>query len=1041
MSDGETPKVSRSKNPKSLIDNLSEVQANSDSIEVQKLTKAKAQEKKAMAKRLEKAIDRRDLSKDKLLRIREGIKEPGKSIHWLNLQLENLRRCYEELEKSFLEICDVVPRDQREEFKVDNIQSEEIYDQLYVSIQSQIAEWKAKEESSKLNAMAPAFNPPHQPAVVNSMPHLHVPLPTFDGNLENWYSFKCMFQTIMSRYPNESPAIKLYHLKNALVGNAAGKIDQDIINNNDYSAAWKMLQDEYEDERLIIDTHIDALLSLPKMTTESGDELRKLIDTCTKHVDALKNRELPVEGLAEMILVNVIAKRLDKDTRKLWESQLSQEELPSYIEMIDYLRERIRILQKMTGYAVQRAVSTTKQRSKPEQKMMQARNFVQTKELCHCCNGDHLIYKCGQFKELSISNRYAKVKQAGLCFNCLRRGHRTVDCNSDKSCKSCKRKHHSLLHEEKPSTTKKPDSDQVVAPEEHQEVAVQAGSVNYATSLMVKQQVLLSTAEVIVSGSGNKTVPCRALLDSGSDSNLISETLARQLNLVMDNINLPISGLNNAETRVKYKLRTKISSRVNSFNAILEFLVVPKITTNLPMMKVDIRSWCIPPNAALADPSFHEPQEIQMIIGAELFFALVKNGRVKLGDGNPMLVETDLGWIVSGPVKTHSPRHPRANCQLNICEEQINHTLVKFWELESVQEASPLTSKEQAIEKHFEQTHFRDDTGRYTVRLPFNKNKGQLGDSLETARSRFNRLLRSFTNETKHARYTEFMTEYQTLGHMVEVFDEPDHCYFLPHHAVYKESSTTTKIRVVFDASAKTSSGVSLNDVLGVGPTVLITILLRFCCYPVVLTADIPKMYRQVQIHEDDRKYQRILWLNSKNEIGVFELATVTYGCASAPFLATRALMQLAKDEALELPVGARVIEENSYIDDFLTGGNTNDEVIEIYKQLAEILRRGGFGVHKFCSNSEIVRNHIPIELQETQANFEDADINNAGSHLESTRLLPIQCGSSRRAGAYKNECSFGNWSSFRPMRLSWSGNNDGEDVDAGFMATEIRMG
>ncbi|XP_062541819.1 uncharacterized protein LOC134209806 [Armigeres subalbatus] len=563
-----------------------------------------------------KAIDRRDLSKDKLLRIREGIKESGKSIHWLNLQLENLRRCYEELEKSFLEICDVVPRDQREEFKVDNIQSEEIYDQLYVSIQSQIAEWKAKEESSKLNAMAPAFNPPHQPVVDNSIPHLHDPLPTFDGNLENWYSFKCMFQTIMSRYPNESPATKLYHLKNALVGNAAGKVDQDIINNNDYSAAWKMLQDEYEDEQFIIDTHIDALLSLPKMTTESGEELRKLIDTCTKHVDALKNRELPVDGLAEMILVNVIAKRLDKDTRKLWESQLSQEELPTYTEMIDYLRERVRILQKMTGYAERRGVSTTKQRSKLGQKTMQARNFVQTKELCHCCNGDHLIYKCSQFKELSAGNRYAKVKQADLCFNCLRRGHRTVDCNSDKSCKSCKRKHHSLLHEEKPSTSKKSDSQQVAAHEEHQEVAVHAGFVNYATSLMVRQQVLLSTAEVIVSGSGNMTVPCRALLDSGSDSNLISETLARQLNLVMDNINLPISGLNNAETRVKYKLRTKISSRVNSFNAILDFLVVPKITTNLPMMKVDIRSWCIPPNAPLADPSFHEPQEIQMIIGA-----------------------------------------------------------------------------------------------------------------------------------------------------------------------------------------------------------------------------------------------------------------------------------------------------------------------------------------------------------------------------------------------------------------------------------------
>ncbi|XP_055527818.1 uncharacterized protein LOC129720381 [Wyeomyia smithii] len=200
---------------------------------------------------------------------------------------------------------------------------------------------------------------------------------------------------------------------------------------------------------------------------------------------------------------------------------------------------------------------------------------------------------------------------------------------------------------------------------------------------------------------------------------------------------------------------------------------------------------------------------------------------------------------------------------------------------------------------------------------------------------------------------------------MVEVHDHLDTCYFLPHHAVYKESSSTTKIRVVFDASAKTTSGISLNDALEVGPTVqndLITILLRFCCYPVVLTADI--------------KYQRILWLNANNDVGTFELTTVTYGCASSPHLATRTLMQLAKDEAHELPLAAKVIQENSYIEDFLTGGNTEHEVIEIYKQLSEILKRGGSGIHKFCSNSKTVRNMILSDLQEALLNFEEADIN-----------------------------------------------------------------
>ncbi|XP_053690446.1 uncharacterized protein LOC128738963 [Sabethes cyaneus] len=216
---------------------------------------------------------------------------------------------------------------------------------------------------------------------------------------------------------------------------------------------------------------------------------------------------------------------------------------------------------------------------------------------------------------------------------------------------------------------------------------------------------------------------------------------------------------------------------------------------------------------------------------------------------------------------------------------------------------------------------------------------------------------------------------------MVEVKDNPSDSFFLPHHAVYKESSSTTKIRVVFDASAKSTTGFSLNDALEIGPTVqsdLVSIIIRFCSHQVVLTADVPKMYRQVQIHEDDRKYQRILWLNTENKPAFFELTTVTYGCSSAPYLATRVLIQLATDEATDFPLASKVIQQDSYIDDFLTGGKNSTDVIEIYEQLSEMLRRGGFGVHKFCSNSEIVRRHIPIELQESQMNFEDADINSA---------------------------------------------------------------
>lgn len=115
----------------------------------------------------------------------------------------------------------------------------------------------------------------------------------------------------------------------------------------------------------------------------------------------------------------------------------------------------------------------------------------------------------------------------------------------------------------------------------------------------------------------------------------------------------------------------------------------------------------------------------------------------------------------------------------------------------------------------------RNEQGRYIVRLPFTNKRSLLGDSRAMVVRRFYSLERKLqTNTELKAQYTEFLEEYITLGHMTETGDDNEPVYYLPHHAVIKESSTTTKVRVVFDASAKTNTEVSLNDTLLIGPTI-----------------------------------------------------------------------------------------------------------------------------------------------------------------------------------------------------------------------------
>jgi len=195
------------------------------------------------------------------------------------------------------------------------------------------------------------------------------------------------------------------------------------------------------------------------------------------------------------------------------------------------------------------------------------------------------------------------------------------------------------------------------------------------------------------------------------------------------------------------------------------------------------------------------------------------------------------------------------------------------------------------------------------VRLPIKTDPKQLGAPRLSAERRLHAIDRRLEKQPDlKTQYHDFMKEYEDLGHMKPVKSQQSKqpCYFLPHHAVFKETSTTTKTRVVFDGSAKTSNGLSLNDILQLGPTVqpdLYSNVLRFRTYQVCLTADITTMYRQITMHPQDRDLQRILWRYSTEEpIQGYQLNTVTYGTALAPYLEKRCLKKLADDTRCQHP-------------------------------------------------------------------------------------------------------------------------------------------
>lgn len=291
--------------------------------------------------------------------------------------------------------------------------------------------------------------------------------------------------------------------------------------------------------------------------------------------------------------------------------------------------------------------------------------------------------------------------------------------------------------------------------------------------------------------------------------------------------------------------------------------------------------------------------------------------------------------------------------------------LNKFWEIENTPLSQPFLSPEDAlVENIFRETTVRLPNGAFQVDLPLKTSleNNSLGDSHFLAKKRFLNLEKRFERHPQlYNDYKKFIDEYISLGHaqiipMSLQTENNENKYFLPHHCVIKEASKSTKLRVVFDGSMKTTSGLSLNDIMYKGYTVqpeLFEILLRFRSFKFVITSDIEKMYRQVRINPSQTHLQNILWRDNPSEpIKCLELLTVTYGTSSASWLATRALKELALTHQDEYPLASKAIISQTYVDDALCGEDSLENLQKLYQELIDLCKLGNLSLHKWCSNS-----------------------------------------------------------------------------------------
>ncbi|CAG9130227.1 unnamed protein product [Plutella xylostella] len=704
-----------------------------------------------------------------------------------------------------------------------------------------------------------------------------ISIPTFSGKYDEWVTFRDLFDSLIRTNDALDEVQKLHYLKGYLVGEAEQLVRHIPISRDNFEVCWKQLESRYNNKKYLANCVLKRMFGQKTLQGESAGAIKELLDTTNECSHALSNLGVDIKSW-DIIVIYVISLKLDPESRKLWEAKTSDSsaELPELANFKEFLEQRFRSLEFLDGKGNSKVTHFTHSNAK---------NSLHTTEsasvTCQYCSEAHKIVNCKGFAKEDVETRREFVQTNKLCFNCLAANHPVFSCRVTTRCRVCHKKHHTLLH-----TNKSPQSlsenkgklqegvtafNAQTVPDESEKV------VSRATK--TQSQVLLATALVKVESSAGSNV-LRSLLDQGSQASFITEAAVQLLRLKRVPNKCVVSGVGSDKKpscASNYVVEIKIQSLHDPDCVVnVKAHVLRKLTSFIPDRQVKLQWWSELSQVKLADPSFATPSKIDLLLGAEVYGQIIVDGLFKGPPGTPLAQNTKLGWIISGQV-INECRDTRSCHTISVVSNHAkisgDELLKRFWELESehsqIGKNKVLTEVEKKCEQIFTESVARDETGRYIVKLPFHSNEPQCknGEFRKIAIRRFMSLEKRLMQDSKlQVEYAKGIREYAELGHMELVPEDErqrEDAVYLPHHAVVREDKTTTKVRIVFDASCPGTNGVSLNDDLMVGPTLqpdLRHILMRWRLHPICLVADIVKMYRQVKVTDSDADtFQRLL--------------------------------------------------------------------------------------------------------------------------------------------------------------------------------------
>ena len=818
-------------------------------------------------------------------------------------------------------------------------------------------------------------------------------LRSFSSDITKWTTFWDSFEAAIHANPNLSDIDKFNYLHSLLEKTARDAISGLTLTSANYHEAIAILKQRFGRKQQIISKHMDVLLNAEPVTSPHATKaLRQLYDLAESHIRSLNSLGVTSNAYGSL-LSPVLLSKLPSEIRLIISRQTSEEEW-NLDDLLKTMRQEIEAREQANaGATTSTRLAEKPTESTPHTAAALVSKVTSSAPTCCFCQQGHASSTCRVVT--AVNQRKNILKRAGRCFVCLRRGHIGRTCRSMTRCCYCNLQHHSSICESDKRDNQPTDHPQQPNPpahtqrptEDRRQLNSTTGNTsnNRSTSLFTgsNETILLQTAQADVYNptQPHRTERLRMILDGGSQHSYITYRVGRELGLTPQGerrVVVSTFGSENATALncniVKLGLRTRRGPDLE-----LDFFTVERICDPISPQPIALCVETHPhlSSLTLADTA-DESMEVDLLLGSDHYWK-VATGEIIRGEGGPVAIATRLGWVLSGPAAlTGQERSTNTLIVTHALQigaapvKQLDDILRTFWDLEALgiheEEESPLNGFAECI---------TFVNGRYEVPLPWRESHGILLSNRALALNRLHGLLRRLEQHPEiRAEYDAIIQDQLNKGIVEVVPEDTDvprgRVHYLPHHAVIRQDKETTKVRIVYDASAQ-SNGTSLNDCLHTGPKSnqkILDILLRFRCYRVALTADIEKAFLMISINKEDRDVLRFFWIDDATleqpRVITMRFTRVVFGVSSSPFLLNATIKHHVERFASDDPQLVSLFLQSIYVDDIVFGADSEEDAYELYSRSKHMLKEGSFNLRKFATNVLSLQQKIDQEEELT---------------------------------------------------------------------------